>query len=73
MTISEKVKGSRDFSYSQLSTGAVNSVDINPLTLESKIIPGMYFAGEILDVIGPCGGYNLHWAFISGITAGRSV
>jgi len=33
----------------------------------------LYFAGEILDVIGPCGGYNLHWAFISGIHAGRSI
>lgn len=73
LTISEKVKSTRGFSYSQLSTGAVNSIDVNPLTLESNIIPGMYFAGEILDVIGPCGGYNLHWAFISGITAGRSL
>ena len=73
MTISENIKGTRGFSFSQLSTGAVNSIDVDPLTLESKIISGMHFAGEILDVIGPCGGYNLHWAFISGITAGRSV
>ena len=73
MTISEKIKGTRGFSFSQLSTGAVNSIDVDPLTLELKIISGMHFAGEILDVIGPCGGYNLHWAFISGITAGRSV
>ena len=51
----------------------MNSIDVDPLTLESKIISGMHFAGEILDVLGPCGGYNLHWAFISGINAGRSV
>ena len=73
LSIEEKILGTRGFEYSQLSTGAVSSLDVNPNTLESKITPNLYFAGEVLDVIGPCGGYNLHWAFVSGINAGRSV
>ena len=40
-------------------------------SLESKLQKGLYFAGEILDVDGICGGYNLHWAWASGITAGK--
>ncbi|MCQ2400009.1 MAG: NAD(P)/FAD-dependent oxidoreductase, partial [Clostridia bacterium] len=39
--------------------------DVDPVTLESKLKRGLYFAGEILDVDGDCGGYNLHWAFAS--------
>jgi predicted flavoprotein YhiN len=42
-------------------------------TLASKAYPGLYAAGECLDVDGPCGGYNLHWAFASGIVAGREA
>ncbi|MDO9085858.1 MAG: aminoacetone oxidase family FAD-binding enzyme [Anaerolineaceae bacterium] len=69
----ENVLGTRDFHFSQISTGAIKSLHINSESLESKLRPGLYFAGEILDVFGPCGGYNLHWAFISGIVAGRSI
>lgn len=73
LSIQEKILGTRGFEFAQLSTGGIASQEVNPETLESKIIPGLFFAGELLDVIGPCGGYNLHWAFISGIVAGRSV
>jgi len=45
--------------------------DINPKTMESKIVPGVYFAGEIMDIDGDCGGYNLQWAWSSGRLAGR--
>ncbi|OJX41416.1 MAG: hypothetical protein BGO78_01410 [Chloroflexi bacterium 44-23] len=69
----EKILGTRGFQYAQISTGAVSSASINPANLESLILPGLFFAGEILDVIGPCGGFNLHWAFVSGIVAGKSV
>ena len=41
-------------------------------TLETKLIKGLYFAGELLDIDGPCGGYNLQWAWSSGVVAGRS-
>ncbi len=73
LVFSEKITGTRGFQFAQVSTGAVSSSNINPKNLESKITQGLFFAGEILDVIGPCGGYNLHWAFVSGIVAGRAV
>jgi predicted Rossmann fold flavoprotein len=73
LSIEESILGTRGFEFCQLSTGAVASSEINPLTLESKRVPNLYFAGEVLDVLGPCGGYNLHWAFVSGIVAGSSI
>lgn len=71
MKFTEKIIGTRDFEFAQISTGAIESSHINPDSLESKLCPGLYFAGEVLDVFGPCGGFNLHWAFISGIRAGQ--
>lgn len=71
MKFTEKIIGTRDFEFAQISTGAIASSQINPETLESKICPDLYFAGEVLDIFGPCGGFNLHWAFISGIVAGQ--
>lgn len=44
---------------------------VDPETLRSRLLPGLYFAGEVLDLDGPCGGYNLQWAFSSGRLAGR--
>ena len=41
--------------------------------MESKLVPGLYFAGELLDVDGKCGGYNLQWAWSSGMKAGKSA
>ncbi|MCD4673592.1 MAG: aminoacetone oxidase family FAD-binding enzyme [Anaerolineaceae bacterium] len=66
-----EVKGVRGFEYCQLSTGGIALNDIDPRSLESRVQPDLYFAGEILDVIGPCGGFNLQWAFSSGAVAGR--
>ena len=66
-----KVEGVRGFKFCQLSTGGIPLTEIDPQTLESKILPGLFFAGEVLDVHGPCGGYNLQWAFSSGVVAGR--
>ena len=43
------------------------------ITLESTLYPGLYAVGEALDVDGACGGFNLHWAFASGLAAGRSA
>jgi len=68
-----RVSGTRDFNFSQLSAGGINLKDINEYSLESKIIPGLFFAGEALDVNGPCGGFNLQWAFGSGFAAGSAV
>lgn len=53
----------------QICSGGVSCDELKP-TLESKLVPGLYFAGEIIDVNGDCGGYNLQWAFSSGFVAG---
>ena len=66
------VKGSLDFDYAQVTKGGVplNEVDEN---LQSKYTDGLYFAGEILDVDGACGGYNLQWAFSSACTVADGI
>jgi predicted Rossmann fold flavoprotein len=71
MKFVEKIIGTRDFEFAQISVGAIEPSQINPESLESKLCSGLYFAGEVLDLFGPCGGFNLHWAFISGIIAGQ--
>jgi hypothetical protein len=63
----------RDFENAQVCSGGIRSEEIDIETLESKIVPGMYFAGEILDVDGICGGYNLQWAWSSGYVAGKAA
>lgn len=65
------VTGTRGFEYCQVSSGGVAVEEVHPETMESRIVPGLYFAGEVLDVIGPCGGYNLHFAFTTGAIAGQ--
>jgi hypothetical protein len=47
--------------------------EINADTLESNLCPGLFFAGEVLDVDGKCGGYNLQWAWSSGYVAGKNA
>lgn len=61
----------KDFDRAQVCTGGILLSEINPLTMESTIIKDLYFAGEILDVDGDCGGYNLAFAFITGYLAGK--
>lgn len=55
------------------ASGGVSLKEIDPGTMESKLIKGLYFAGEIMDLVGPCGGYNIQWAISSGRLAGRSA
>lgn len=54
----------------QVCSGGVDTTQVNAETLESNIHKGLYFAGELLDIDGPCGGYNLQWAWSSGAAAG---
>ncbi len=56
-----------------LTAGGVTRKEIDPTTLASRLHPALYFAGEILDLDGPEGGWNLHWAFSSGVLAARSL
>ncbi len=67
------VKGVRDFAYCQVSAGGVPVSEVDPFSLESKKIKGLFLTGETLDVVGPCGGYNLQFAFSSGALAGMSA
>lgn len=63
------VVASNSFENAQVCAGGVPLVEVSK-ELESKKVPGLYFAGELLDVDGRCGGYNLHWAWCSGAIAG---
>ena len=56
-----------------LTHGGVRLKNVNPDTMESRLVKGLFFAGEVLDLQGPCGGYNLQWAFASGALAGSCI
>ena len=62
--------GVQSWMFSQVTAGGVNVDEVDPRTMESRIVPGIYFAGEVLDIDGDCGGYNLQWAWSSGYVAG---
>lgn len=61
------------FEQAFVTRGGVELKQVCPDTLESRLLPGLYFAGELLDLDGPTGGFNLQWAFASGWLAGRSA
>ena len=67
------VSGTNSFEQAQVCCGGVDTAEVDPDTLESLYIPGLYFAGEILDADGMCGGYNLTFAWASGYIAGKSA
>ncbi len=67
------VTGTGGLVQAQVCTGGVVTDQIDPASMECFDIPGLYVTGELLDVDGICGGYNLHWAFATGRLAGFSV
>ena len=68
--LSVTVTGTRSFEQAQACAGGVSTGEVNPKTMESKICHGLYLTGELLDVDGICGGYNLQWAWSTGYVAG---
>ena len=68
-----KVRGTMSWNNAQVTAGGIDVSDVNPSTMESKLSDGLYLAGEILDIDGDCGGYNLQWAWSSGYLAGVSA
>jgi predicted Rossmann fold flavoprotein len=68
-----KVVGNLGFNYAQVTKGGIVTDDINSKTMESKLMKNLYVVGEILNVDGDCGGYNLTFAFVTGLVAARSV
>lgn len=67
------ITGTNSFDRAQICSGGVSLTEINPASMESQLVPGLFFAGEILDVDGDCGGYNLTFAWISGMLAGKNI
>lgn len=67
------VIGDLGFNYSQVTKGGISTAKINPFTLESKLSRNLYLIGELLDVDGDCGGYNLTFAFSTGILSARAI
>lgn len=68
-----KVTGTLGFKNAQVTAGGIKTSEVNPETMESKITKGLYITGEMLNVHGDCGGFNLQFAWSSGIIAGRSA
>jgi hypothetical protein len=65
--------GNFGFTKAEVSRGGVLSQELNPKTLESNKIKGLYFIGEVVDVTGELGGYNFQWAFSSAYTCAKSI
>jgi predicted Rossmann fold flavoprotein len=66
-----EVQGTAGFDAAQVTAGGVSTGGFDPQTLQSRLVPGLFACGEVLDVDGDCGGYNLQWAWASGALAGR--
>ncbi len=67
------VTGHDGFSKAMITRGGVSLKQINPKTMQSKLVKGLYFCGEVVDLDGKCGGYNLQWSFSSGYLAGELI
>ncbi len=65
-----KVTGHKGWGQAQVTAGGINTNEINPDTLESRLVKGLYIVGELLDIDGDCGGFNLQWAWSTGYIAG---
>ena len=65
------ITGHDGFKMAMITRGGINLKEINPKTMQSKLMNGLYFCGEIMNLDGPCGGYNLQWSFASGNLAGK--
>lgn len=68
-----KIRGTKGWNSAQVTAGGINTDEIDPLTMESRIVPGLYFCGEIIDIDGKCGGFNLQWCWSSGFVAGQNA
>ena len=68
-----KVTGTLSWNNAQVTAGGIDTSEFDGDTMQSRIVPGVYAAGEILNVDGDCGGFNLQWAWSSGLLAGKSA
>lgn len=67
------INGHDGFAMAMITRGGIRLKEIDPKTMQSRIVSGLYFCGEVMDIDGPCGGYNLQWSFSSGYLAATSA
>ena len=67
------VTGTQGLAAAQVTAGGILTKDFDPATLESRRVKGLYTAGEVLDIDGDCGGFNLQWAWASAFAAARAM
>ena len=67
------VNGTLGYEKAEVTAGGVTLSEVNPSTLESRVAPGLFLCGEVLDVEGRLGGFNFQWAWSSGTVAGRGA
>ncbi len=65
------VNDTKGFKGAEVATGGIDTSEVNPQTMESKLVPNLFFAGEVLDVDGDRGGFNFHWAWVTGLRVGK--
>ena len=65
------VAGHDGFRLAMITRGGISLKEIDPKTMRSRLVKGLYFCGEVMNLDGPCGGYNLQWSFASGYLAGK--
>ena len=70
---SMEIKCTAGFEKAQVTGGGISLAEIDTETMEVRKLPGLYLTGELLDVDGICGGYNLQWAWSTGYLAGRAA
>ena len=68
-----RVTGVQGFDQAQVASGGVDTREVDPETMQSRRCPGLYLCGEVLDVDGDCGGFNLQWAWASGLLIGSAL
>ncbi len=66
------INDTKGFAGAEVATGGIDTTEVNPKTMESKLVPNLYFAGEILDVDGDRGGFNFHFAWVTGMRVGTN-
>jgi len=65
--------GTEGYAKAEVTTGGVDTDSLDARTMQSRIVPGLYFIGEVVDVTGWLGGYNFQWAWASGVAAGQAA
>ncbi len=73
IALSINITGTNSFDKSQICSGGISLTEINTETMETKKVPGLYIIGELLDLDADCGGYNLTWAWLTGMIAGKNI